>query len=341
MASNTAAWLPEKQARPFQVKPAPMGVPLEGQILIKNHVIGINPIDVKNQLWAVHNLTYPVVMGGDVAGEVVSVGPSVTSFSKGNRVIGTASWLAHGRNDMGGFQEYTVLEAVLSCKIPDTLSYETAGVVPLCFSTAAAGLFQQDYLNLQLPTEPARASNGQTVLIWGGTSSVGCNAIQLAVAAGYEVITTASAKNFGLVEKLGASRALDYQSPSVVADLVRVFEGKTLAGVLDCVGGPRAGTPILELLAQINGGNKFVATVTPGFPETPEGTLSKHIYSLSIRGNNVGPAVWKDFLPHALASGSFVPAPEPFVVGKGLESIQAGLDHLSKGVSAQKVIVTL
>lgn len=341
MASNSAAWLPEKQARPFQVKPAPMGVPLDGQILIKNHAIGINPIDGKNQQYAIHNLTYPVVMGGDVAGEVVSVGPGVADFANGDRVMGTASWLAHSRNDMGGFQEYTVLEAVLSCRIPDAVSYESAVVVPLCFSTAAAGLFQEDYLDLQLPTEPPRPSNGQTLLVWGGASCVGCNAIQLAAAAGYEVVTTASARNFALAERLGAARVLDYQSPTVVADLVRAFAGKTLAGVLDCIGGPRAGTPILEFLAQIGAGNKSVATVTPGFPECPEGTRSKHIYSLSIRGNHVGPAVWKDYLPRALANGSFVPAPEPFVVGKGLESVQAGVDHLSKGVSAQKVIVTL
>lgn len=341
MPSNTAAWLPEKQARPFQIKPAPIGAPSQGEILIKNHVIGVNPIDGKNQQYAIHNLTYPVVMGGDVAGEVVSVGPGVTAFQPRDRVIGTASWLAHGRNDMGGFQEYTVLEAVLSCRIPAAMSYEAAAVVPLCFSTAAAGLFQDEYLGLRLPAEPRRESVNQTLLVWGAASCVGCNAVQLAAAAGYEVVATASPKNFDMVRGLGAARVLDYRSPSVVAGLVTAFEGRTLAGVLDCIGGPAPGGLILEVLARIEGGNKFVATVTPGFPETPEGVTSKHIFSLAIRSNAVGPAVWGDFLSRALASGSFVPAPEPFVVGRGLESVQAGVDYLAKGVSAQKVIVTL
>ena len=57
--------------------------------------------------------------------------------------------------------------------------------------------------------------------------------------------------------------------------------------------------------------------------------------------NEVGTMIYVDFLPRALAEGRYVAAPEPQVIGKGLGSIQAGLDVQLKGVSAKKVVVSL
>jgi NADPH:quinone reductase-like Zn-dependent oxidoreductase len=76
------------------------------------------------------------------------------------------------------------------------MSYEDAVVIPLGLATAAAGLFDKTQLGLQLPQAPACPATGKTAVVWGGSTSVGCIAIQLAVAAGYEVFTTASPKNF-------------------------------------------------------------------------------------------------------------------------------------------------
>lgn len=61
----------------------------------------------------------------------------------------------------------------------------------------------------------------------------------------------------------------------------------------------------------------------------------------SCASNFVGKAVWEDFLPLALESGSFVPAPEPLVVGTGLETLQKAVDVQREGMSAQKVVVLL
>ena len=116
-------------------------------------------------------------------------------------------------------------------RIPDFLSYEKAAVIPLCLSTAACGLFQKDYLALQYPTVPPKPTN-KALLIWGSSTSVGCNAIQLAVSAGYEVITTASSKNFEYLKKLGASQVFDYHSKTVVKDIIGALKGKIIAGVL-------------------------------------------------------------------------------------------------------------
>jgi len=57
--------------------------------------------------------------------------------------------------------------------------------------------------------------------------------------------------------------------------------------------------------------------------------------------NEVSRVIYEDFLPRALAEGRYVAAPDPFVVGKGLDSIQAGFDVQMKGVSARKVVVSL
>lgn len=340
MAANSAAWLTAAKAKPLEVKPAPLWTPGENEILVRNHAVAINPVDGANQTIALFSLNYPAILGHDVAGEVVAVGPNVTNFEPGTRVLGHAVGLITKRDSDNAFQAYTILRTNMAAEIPDGISFENAAVVPLGFSTAACGLFEEAFLNLQLPTEPAAPSTGQTVLIWGGASSVGINAIQLAVAAGYSVITTASPKNFEYVKKFGASEALDYHSPTVVADLVAALKGKTMAGGLDCVGAA-AWTACTSVVAQSSGA-KFVATVKRGFPDPPAGVTMKQVFAINIKDSHVGHAVYQDFLPGALKAGTFVPAPEPIIAGKGLESVQGAIELYQKGgISANKIVVTL
>lgn len=75
-------------------------------------------------------------------------------------------------------------------------------------SVATKALFHRDFLALDLPSASS-SPKGETVLIWGGSTSVGSNVIQLAVAAGYEVITTASPGRFEYLRGLGASQVFD------------------------------------------------------------------------------------------------------------------------------------
>jgi hypothetical protein len=65
------------------------------------------------------------------------------------------------------------------------------------------------------------------------------------------------------------------------------------------------------------------------------------VFGSTLIQNEVGPAIFGDYLPKALADGTIVPAPEPEFVGKGLQSIQTGLDILKKGVSTRKLVITL
>jgi NADPH:quinone reductase-like Zn-dependent oxidoreductase len=73
--------------------------------------------------------------------------------------------------------------------------------------------------------------NGKTVLIWGGASSVGACAIQLAAASGATVLTTASPANHDFVKSLGADHVFDYRSPTVMDDAASVLKGTDFAGV--------------------------------------------------------------------------------------------------------------
>lgn len=166
MASNIAAWITALKAVPFEIKPAPLGTPEENQILIKNHAIAINPVDGKIQYDSLFPLSYPTIIGLDVAGEVVAVGPQVTGFKKGDRVIGVASGFHTKRDEEKAFQEYVILRTNLASKIPDTTPFEKTVVLPLGVSTAASALFNPDFFNLHVPTEPRQEPTGKTLLIW-------------------------------------------------------------------------------------------------------------------------------------------------------------------------------
>lgn len=337
MSSNSAAWLVEPKSHPFQVKEAPTWKPSADEILVKNHAVAINPVDGSIQSSAWWPLNYPTILGHDIAGEVAAVGANVTRFKPGDRVLGHAVAMVSKRLEDAAFQAYTIINSTLASPIPDDLTYERAAVLPLGVSTAACALFQKDFLNLQHPSVPAAKSTGETVLIWGGASSVGSNAIQLAVAAGYEVVTTASAKNFAYVKSLGAAEVFDYNSPTVIDDLVAALKGKTLIGGVDSIG-PEATPQTVEVVKRSQG-VKFVATAKGGLDDDVVGV--KMVYATTLKDNEVGKAVYEDFLPKALEKKTYIAAPEPLVVGSGLDRIQEAVDVLAKGISARKVVVTL
>lgn len=375
--TNSAAYLLASKAPQLQVKTAPYTSPKAHQIVIKNGAVAVNPIDnIKQQLgemlfsW----MKYPLILGEDVSGEVVEVGPDVTRFKVGDRVVGQAVGMEEHINTstMCGFQLYTVLADHMVSPIPNSMSYESACVLPLCLTTAATGLFQKDQLGLNLPTSPRAKRTGKTLLIWGGASSVGCNAIQLAVAAGYEVFTTCSPHNFPLVKSLGATKAFDYKSPTVEQDLVRAFSGKTAAGAMSIGNG--AAEHCFSILSQLSSPpshlaqhNKFVTMASFPNPDPLPTTLVlprvafhyitwliatwikgkrwgigyKFIWSGTLMKNELAPAIWGDFLGRALEDGVFVASPEPVVVGTGLEFMNAAMALLKKGVSGKKVVVSL
>jgi len=370
--SNKAVWLAAKRAR-LEIKPAPYTPPREHEIVVKNRAVAMNPIDWLTQSvgdvifpW----IKYPFILGSDVAGEVVEVGTAVCRFKVGDRVLGHAVGIDKKRNNPaeGAFQEYTVLLAHMAAPIPDAMAYENAAVLPLTLSTAACGLFEKDQLALRYPSARPEPT-GKTLLVWGGSTSLGSNAIQLAVAAGYEVIATASPKNFDYAMRLGANQIFDYRSRTVVAGVIKAFNGRTIAGALAIgVGSAQACLDVVHACQ----GDKFVSMATPpvSFDQVPKGrrrtlwlvpTLArliasnvsmalksrmrgvrtKFIFGTTLVENEVGRLIYTEFLPSALADGRYVAAPDPLVVGRGLDQIPVALEAQKKGVSAQKLVVAL
>jgi NADPH:quinone reductase-like Zn-dependent oxidoreductase len=369
MPSNQAAWLSAKSARPLEAKPAPYTPPEENEIVVKNGAVAVNPVDWLKQAlgdlmfsW----IKYPVILGSDLAGEVVEVGKGVTGFEAGDRVIGHAVGMdvRSNKSAEGAFQQYTIIRANLASPIPSSMPYENACVLPLCLSTAACALFQKDFLALQYPTVSPKP-NGKTLLVWGGSTSVGSNAIQLAVAAGYEVITTASPKNFEYVKRLGAIEVFDYRSKTVVTDTIEALKNKQSSGAVAIGGG--SAEACIDIIAASKG-RKFVAQASVSLPEKMPSSMMevisavlsivwfnvsiwfkskakrvgiKFIFGSDLMVNEVSRVIYEDYLPAALAEGKYVPAPEPQVVGKGLEYVQEAFDVQMTGVSAKKVVVSL
>jgi NADPH:quinone reductase-like Zn-dependent oxidoreductase len=372
MTDNTALWLPSKRSA-FAVGPAPLPEAQAGEVIIRTRAIAVNPFDRLIQTSGdlmTPFLSYPAVLGTDVAGEVVAVGKGVTRFAVGDRVLGFASGTDKTRNRAaeGAFQAYVVLLEHMTSPIPDALLFQDAAVLPLGISTAACALFQVDYLAMNAPSSEV-VSSGQTLLVWGGSTSVGVNAVQLAIAAGYDVVATASPRNHALLKQLGATLVYDYRSPTVVADLIAALHGRRMVGAIAI--GADSSKPCIDVLGACEG-NRFVAMATPpasfdGVPagrghwrqlmpamaRTVTGNLSlalharrnkvktKMIWGSTLIANEVGPMIFKAFLPAALAEGRYVTAPKAEVSGHGLAAIPVALERQRRGVSATKLVVTL
>ncbi|GAA6044223.1 hypothetical protein JCM8097_005274 [Rhodosporidiobolus ruineniae] len=344
---NRAAWLKEKGAR-LEVGDAPVGSPDEGQVLIKVHAVGIEPVDWKVQDSGYFVKAFPFLLGDSLAGEVVEVGSEVKNVKKGDRVLGHSIALATQKSEHAAFQNYALLPALAVSPIPSSLSFEQGSVLPLALSTAADGLYRPKYLELPLPKPdaPNPEGKGKVLLVYGASSSVGSAAVQLAVASGLRVVATASPANFDFVKSLGASAVFDYKSSSVVADLVAEIEkdGEEFAGVYDAISEHGSVEIGAEVASKVKGGKKFIATTLPPPEKLPEGVKAAGVFAIAIvtqENGAVARAVYHDYVPAALANGSLQAKPDPLVAGKGLEEVQKGLDRQKQGVSAQKVVVTI
>ncbi|KAK8212234.1 zinc-binding oxidoreductase-like protein CipB [Phyllosticta capitalensis] len=386
---NQAAWITEKSGKPLKVAEAPLPSPGPGEVLIKTAAVAINPVDWKIQDYGIFIPKYPAILGVDLAGTIEEVGEGVTRFQKGQRVMRYASspsydkaregacqhqtWLFHaklrivarktnlttpyshapslltGNSTAAAFQHYVASFDTLTSPIPSSLSFEQAVVLPLAISTASAGLYQSDALALPLPSLSPQPSP-KSVLIWGGSSSVGSTAIQLAHASGVHVITTASARNADYVRSLGADVVLDYGAGDVEAAVVAEIgkaeaAGKAFAGIYDAISHPETTKAAASIAAKagLKSDTKVITTLPP--PEDLEkSVVPVNVFALTITADahkHVGDAVWRQYVPEALAQGKLQAKPDALVVGHGLENVQMAMDKQKEGVSAKKVVVTL
>lgn len=233
--------------------------------------------------------------------------------------------------------------------------------MPLAISTAAAGLYLPEYLGLPLPSSEPNHTD-KTLLIWGGSSSVGATAIQLATASGMKVIASASQSNHDFVKSLGAVEVFDYKSPQVIQDLVARLQHSELVGIYDAIGETSSLTSLSTIVNHLARPIKSVTVhpfehptlyFAPSYgkcqlehPQMGRRTYSNQSlvssYGIAFPPNEtIGEAIWGNFVPRALESGQLKAKPEPLILAHGLESIQYGLDRQKAGVSAQKIVITL
>jgi NADPH2:quinone reductase len=192
----------------IKVGELPMPEPKPGQVLVKVAAAALNPIDLYVRAGQVPMpLSFPYIVGSDLAGTVESVGPGgQTRLKPGDRVWGSCQGVL-GRQ--GVCAEYAAVDEHWLYLTPDGVSDQAAAALALTGLTAHLGLFQR-----------GRLSPGDTVYVPGGTGGVGSAVVQMAQAAGAKVATSAgSPEKVKLCESLGADLALNYKTDDIPARL--------------------------------------------------------------------------------------------------------------------------
>ena len=200
---------------------APRPEPRPGEVLVRVAAAGVNRPDILQR-----SGHYPAppgaspVLGLEVAGDIVAVGPDVTGWAVGDRVCG----LANG----GGYAQFCAVPQGQCLPWPSGYDAVRAAAVPETYFTVWANLF-----------ELGRLQPGEAVLIHGGTSGIGVTAIQLAKAFGARVYATAGTpEKCAACVRLGADGAMDYRATDFADGLKQFTAGRGVDVVLDMVGAP-------------------------------------------------------------------------------------------------------
>jgi NADPH:quinone reductase-like Zn-dependent oxidoreductase len=222
-ASMQAAIL-EAHGAPFRLARIPRSEPGPGEVLVRIHASGINPLDLKIQAGEAPHAHHPLpaILGLDLAGVVEGVGTGVTRFRPGDEVYGMTGGVG---GHQGSLAEFAVVDADLLSPKPANLSMREAASLPLVFITAWEGLVDR-----------AIVSAGQKVLIQGGGGGVGRIAIQIARAFGADVFATGSESRRAAIEQLGAT-FIDHRAEAVAEYVGRHTEGRGFDLVYDTAGG--------------------------------------------------------------------------------------------------------
>ncbi len=195
------AFVLERYGKKGALRSADVPVPAlrDDEVLVEVHAAGVNLLDSKirdGEFKLILPYRLPLILGHDVAGVVVKVGPHVRQFKPGDEVYARVDDFR-----IGTFAEFVpVKETSLAFK-PANLTMEEAASIPLVGLTAWQALI-----------EKAGLKKGQKVFIQAGSGGVGTFAIQLARHLGATVATTTSSSNTALVQGLGADIVVDYRT---------------------------------------------------------------------------------------------------------------------------------
>jgi NADPH:quinone reductase-like Zn-dependent oxidoreductase len=210
----------------LQIKELPQPAPADNEVLIKIHAttvtsgdIRVRSFNVPLSFWLPARIALGLrrpknaVLGSELAGEIVATGREVKMFKKGDQVF------AYPGHHGGGYAEYICMpeNRCLALK-PANMTFEESAAIPFGGNTAMYFL------------KKGNIRNGQKVLIYGASGSVGTFAVQIARYNGAEVTGVSGTGNLELVTSLGANKVIDYTNEDFTKN------GETYDVIFDTVG---------------------------------------------------------------------------------------------------------
>ncbi len=232
--------------------------------------------------------------------------------------------------------------------LPENIPFIDGAVIPMALESAVTALcldkpgsiipgVQFPTLSLPQPSAQKPSPIGKTLVVYGGSSAVGSMTIQVATAAGIQVIAIAGARSVDMAKQCGATAVFDYKDPEVVDKVVEAVRGSEneFIGVFDSISEESTIAIDLSILSKLGGGQ--LAATHPPPAELPANVKGGMIFGV----NDIATPAWESFVTPALQTGTLKCLPPPMVVGKGLENVQGALEKCRSGVSGQKLIVEL
>jgi NADPH:quinone reductase-like Zn-dependent oxidoreductase len=216
----------------FEEYPDP--IPGAGEVLVRVAATSINPFDIMRRSGSAKDVApikFPGIVGVDVSGTVLKIGPRVEGFSIGDRVFAMADQT---------YAELCLVKATTLAKIPEELDVADAAALPLVTTTGN-----------ELITVGTGVRTGQTVLVAGAVGNVGRSAVFTAKARGAVVIAGVLKRQLQEAASLGAEQVVATDDDNAVANL------QPLDAVADTVGGKTAE----KLIAKVKQGGVFASVL--------------------------------------------------------------------------------
>jgi alcohol dehydrogenase len=258
----------------------------EGDVLLRVRASTLNYHDVFTRRGMPGiKIPLPVIPGLDVAGDIIAVGPGVSGWAVGTRVLvdpmNRLEGGLMGETTHGGLAELCRVRAHQLIRIPDGVSYADAAVLPTAYGTAVRMMYTNGHV-----------AAGEKVLILGASGGVGVCCVQLAKLAGAEVIAAAgSDEKAERLRAIGADRTINYQEKDFVAEIHAMF-GKpnrrgagTTRGVDVVVNYTGGDTWVKSLRCLKVGGRLLICGATAGYAPT-EDLRYIWAFELNIKGSN-------------------------------------------------------
>ncbi len=214
------------------LEPTTRRAPGPGEVEIRVQATGVNFRDVLNALGLYPGDAGP--LGLECAGEVVAIGEGVEGFELGDAVVGLAT---------GCFSSFATTSADFVVSKPESLSFEEAATIPVAFLTAYYGLHKL-----------AQMSRGERVLIHAAAGGVGMAAVQLAQRCGAEVLATASAGKWPVLESLGVKHVMNSRTLDFAEEVMQLTSGRGVNVILNSL----AEEFIPKSLSVLAAGGRFV-----------------------------------------------------------------------------------